>query len=66
MLIPITLFSLSKKIIKTIKTWVKDLKDEFIGMNIKQKVRMKFEKWIYFFESDFVGVNRLFVFNLYK
>ena len=22
---------------------------------------MKFEKWIYFFDSDFVGVNRLFV-----
>ena len=41
----------------------KDLKDECIGMNIKQKVKIKIwqKEYRYFLESNFVGVNRLFV-----
>ena len=38
----------------------KDLKDEFIGKNIKQKVRIKTQQ-MNFLKSNFVGVNKLFV-----
>ena len=42
---------------------VKDLKDQFIGMNLKQKVIKKntTHEFRFFLESNFVGVNRLFV-----
>ena len=39
----------------------KDLKDHFIGMNIKQKWEKKNNKCRYFFKPKFVGVNSLFV-----
>ena len=43
------------------------MKDPIIGMNIKQKDRMKIWQIIYFLKSRFVGVNRLFlVVYLYK
>ena len=37
------------------------MKDPIIGMNIKQKDRMKIWQIIYFLRSRFVGVNRLFL-----
>ena len=38
------------------------MKDQFIGMNIKQKVKKNTTtEYRYFPESNFVGVNRLFV-----
>ena len=37
------------------------MKDPIIGMNIKQKDRMKIWQIIYFLKSRFVGVNRLFL-----
>ena len=40
------------------------MKDQFIGMNIKQKLRIKkntTNEYRYFLKSNFVGVNRLFV-----
>ena len=39
------------------------MKDQFIGMNIKQKVGIKktTNEYRYFLKSNFVGVNRLFV-----
>ena len=42
---------------------VKDLKDQFIGMNIKQKVIKKntTSEFIFFLWSNFVGVSRLLV-----
>ena len=41
---------------------VKDLKDQFMGTNIKQKVRIKIKQMNrYFLVSNFVVVNRLFV-----
>ena len=41
---------------------VKDLKDQFIGMNIKQSENeITANKNRYFLESKFIGVNRLFV-----
>ena len=41
----------------------KDLKDQFIGMNIKQKLRTKIttNEYRYFLKSNFVGFNTLFV-----
>ena len=41
----------------------KNLKDQLIGMNIKQKVRIKIRQKILdiFFEPNFVGVNKFFV-----
>ena len=40
---------------------MKDLKDQFIGMNIKQKVTIKIGQMDLDIESNFVGVKRLFV-----
>ena len=37
------------------------MKNPIIGMNIKQKDRMKIWQIIYFLRSRFVGVNRLFL-----
>ena len=37
------------------------MKNPIIGMNIKQKDRMKIWQIIYFLKSRFVGVNRLFL-----
>ena len=37
------------------------MKDPIIGMNIKQKDRMKIWQIIYFLKPRFVGVNRLFL-----
>ena len=37
------------------------MKDPIIGMNIKQKDRMKIWQIIYFLKSRFVGFNRLFL-----
>ena len=34
------------------------MKDQFLGMNIKQNTTNEYR---YFFESNFVGVNKLFV-----
>ena len=46
----------------------KDLKDQFIGMNVKQKVKININKC--FLKSNFVGVFILFeidyFFNLFK
>ena len=58
------LFSLYQQ--ETIKNYqnflVKDLKDQFIGMNIKQSEnKITANEYRYFLESKFVGVNRLFV-----
>ena len=40
----------------------KDLKSQCIGMNIKQKVKLKIQQFTrYFLESVFLGVNRLFI-----
>ena len=76
MLILIILFSVSKtpnymSILshyqqKTTKNYLdfltKDLKDQCIGMNIKQKVKLKIQQFTrYFLESIFLGVNRLFI-----
>ena len=51
---------------ETIKNYqnvlAKDFKDQFIGMNIKQKVRIKIQQTNSDkIKSNFVGVNRLFV-----
>ena len=52
---------------ETIKNYrnflAKDLKDQFIGINIKQKSDNKntTNEYRYFLESHIVGVNRLFV-----
>ena len=51
---------------ETIKNYqnvlAKDFKDQFIGMNIKQKVRIKIQQTSSDkIKSNFVGVNRLFV-----
>ena len=51
---------------ETIKNYqnvlAKDFKDQFIGMNIKQKVRIKIQQMNSDkIKSNFVGVNRLFV-----
>ena len=43
---------------------VNDLKGQFIGTNIKQKVMMKTtSKFRLFLESNFVGVNRLLLYS---
>ena len=50
-------------IIKNYQTLlVKDLKDQFIGMNIKQKGRIKIQKndYRYFLESNFLDISRSF------
>ena len=40
----------------------KDLKDQFVGMNIKQEVRIKiYNNYTYFLELNFVGLTWLFV-----
>ena len=48
---------------KLLKLLSMDLKDQFIGMNIKQKMIIKIpqKNLDYFLESYFVGVNRLFL-----
>ena len=46
---------------KLTKPVSKDFIDHCIWMNIKQKMKTKRKKRIYFLESNFVGVNRLFV-----
>ena len=53
-----------QKIIKNYKSFLaKDLKDRCIGMNIKQNARIKIrEMSVGIFKSNFVGVDRLFVF----
>ena len=58
------MFTLSKKKKKTIKNFLaKDLKVQCIGMNIKQKVRIKNTTYecIYLLETNFVGLDRFFV-----
>ena len=55
----------SKRQLKTIKSkgLAKDLKDQFIGNNTKQKVKIRktTNEYRYFSESNFAVVNRLFV-----
>ena len=53
---------------KTFKNYqnflAKGLEDPFIGMNIRQKVRIKIQQMNidrYFLKSNFVGVNRFFI-----
>ena len=61
------MFLLSFYELKAIKNYLnflaKDLKDQFIGMNIKQKLRTKIttNEYRYFLKSNFVGFNTLFV-----
>ena len=52
-----------KKNEKDQKFLAKDLKDPCIRMNVKQKEKIKIQETNIdiFFESNFVGVNRLFV-----
>ena len=52
-----------QKIIKNYQNFLsKDLKDQFTGINIKQKQSIKIQQMnIYFLNSNFGGVNRLFV-----
>ena len=49
-------------------TLSKEFENQFIGMNRKQKSENKNtpNKYRYFLESNFVGVNRLFFFSLFK
>ena len=61
------MFLLSFYELKAIENYLnflaKDLKDQFIGMNIKQKLRTKIttNEYRYFLKSNFVGFNTLFV-----
>ena len=53
-----------QKTIKNCQNFLgKGLKDQCVGMNIKQKVRKQYttNEYGYFLESQFVGINRLFV-----